>query len=56
MTYEEFEEYSFETPNLFYFIDKLCESLHTEVANMRQGYTKRLSMPNQFESYSANDV
>lgn len=34
MTYEQFEEYSFETPNLFNFVDKMYHSLNKEVSEI----------------------
>ena len=56
MTFEQFEEYSFETPNLFYFVDRLYESLHQEVASRKHGYRRPSVRNNRFQSYSAKEA
>lgn len=59
MSFEEFEEYAYETPNLFQFIDKLYESLTNEMAIAitkkeraeSAGSQLKPKLPPKFESY-----
>merc|ERR1712113_222724 len=59
MTYDEFEQYSWETPSLFHFIDKLYESLVKEMysAEIARQVSKDDKvtvgrLPPKFESFS----